>query len=71
MAKLSLRIEITDNGAIIMNRATNQKTVNRSTAPALDLVKQFIADGMANEEPGQFFDLDVTVQPQRLRKPKD
>ena len=68
MAKLSLRVEITDNGAIITNRATNQKTVNRSTAPAIDIVKNFIADAMQNEEPGQYFDLDLNIQPQRIKK---
>ena len=68
MAKLNLRVEITENGAIITNRSTNQKTVNRSTAPAIDLVKNFIQDAMANEEPGQYFDVDLSVQPQRIKK---
>lgn len=68
MAKLNLRVEITENGAIITNRATQQKTVNRSTAPAIELVKNFIQDAMANEEPGQYFDVDLSVQPQRIKK---
>ena len=69
MSNLKLRVEITDNGAIITNRATNSKTVNRSTAPAIEQIKNFVSDGMKDEVPGKYFDLDITITPQAIGKP--
>ena len=67
MPKLKLRVEITANGAIITNRETNSKSVDRNTTPAIKLASDFMLNAISEGEPGQYFDLDVNVQPQRIK----
>lgn len=70
MAHLRQRIEILTNGTTITNRLTGNKEMHPNSSKVIDYSKSFIAQMLENAEPGEYYDIDVTVTKQKNAKPK-
>lgn len=69
MSNLRNRIEFLSNGVTITNRATGNKEMSPNTSRILEYVKSHVSNALENGEPGEYYDIDVTVTKQKLKKP--
>jgi hypothetical protein len=69
MADFRHRIEFVENGTLITNRATNQKTSQPNSAKAGQMAQTFITEAISEGEPGVYYDIDITVTKRRISKP--
>ena len=69
MKQLKLRIEQLLNGVTVTNRLTGDKTMGYNSTDTLNNAKQFIQDTIASAEPGEYYDVDITITKQRNKKP--
>ena len=69
MANFKHRIEIVTNGAVITNRLTGDKVMNPNASKVTEYAKTFVAEQIANGEPGEYYDIDIIVTKQKNKKP--
>jgi len=69
MKQLKLRIEQLLNGVTTTNLLTGDKSMGHNATASIDSAKQFIQDIVSNAEPGEYYDIHITVSKQRNKKP--
>lgn len=69
MANFKQRIEILTNGTTITNRQTGNKEMHPSKAKVAEYAKSFVTEQIENGEPGEYYDVDITITKQRNKKP--
>ncbi len=69
MANFRQRIEILTNGTTITNRLSGNKEMHPNSSKVIEYAKSFMAQMLENAEPGEYYDIDVTVTKQKNKKP--
>lgn len=58
---LRLSVEFLQNGITVTNRATLQKSMNINASVVSNDIGLFIDRNLKNYEPGEVYDLDITI----------
>ncbi len=69
MSQLKQRVEFLTNGITITNQFTGDKEASYNASKVGDNVKGFVQSEIGNAEPGEYYDVHVTITKQRNKKP--
>ena len=67
--QLKKRIRYTGNGVMVTDLTTLKDEVHYNTGKVTSEIRDFINDAISGAEEGEYYDIVITTQKQRLPKP--